>query len=84
MGMMNPMMMGSMGSESGPPEPRTHPPPPSRADVDVDVLSELIYGHGGVFVVGYPYGGMGMGMMGSKSDSTTQGLDSTRAKRGKG
>jgi hypothetical protein len=38
MGMMNPMMMGSMGSESSPPEPQKSP---QRAR-----LSELIHGPG--------------------------------------
>lgn len=80
MGMMNPMMMGSMGSESmsslAGAEKEFQ-----RCPVEADGLWLVA---GGIFVVGYPYGGMGMGMMGSKSDSTTQGLDSTRATEGKG
>jgi hypothetical protein len=70
MGMMNPMMMGSMGSESSPPEPETTPALPRRCGCPFRANSWS----GGIFVVGYPYGGMGMGMMGSKSALITPRL----------
>jgi hypothetical protein len=38
---------------------------------------------GWIFVVGYPYGGMGMGMMGSKSDSNYPRLRWYKSEGGK-